>query len=222
MDSQLAQQLDRYLLGELPPKEREAFEAELDRNPELQTALDQAEGALEAARILRKAQIRQGLHQHVRQQKLTQRNLRWGLSLAALLLLGSALWWWLRQSTAEPAPLEITTAWEEGCDVLTKMTKPVEKGQASTITISPEAQQLQAYGLGCEDMPTSPELVAELIAKLEADIEQTTNPTYQGVRYYYLGLLYLKLGDEESAKAAFQQDRDFLLRNVNTILEQLN
>ncbi len=93
-DRNISEKLERYILGEMPPREEEEFEKELTSSPELLREKEELElliGTLKSLRVSAPSGFRKQLMKSVRKKRrfidFVERELKWAALVAAVAIL---------------------------------------------------------------------------------------------------------------------------------------
>lgn len=197
------ERIERYLAGELPPPERQAFETLLAEDPQLREEVVLHRELAEAARESDVAEFESALDDAMRNGRGISSRRRWLLILLATLLLFFLLWLagrLLNERSAAPAATQIYADYVNLPDELPENIL-LRSGQAAPPSIEAPLRQNwsavnEAYRKGNYEQALT---LLENLPSLDPDFVEENPGTY----HYYRGLLQLRLKRPAAAADSF-------------------
>jgi len=204
------EQIEQYVLGQLPPEERAAFEQAIENDPELarQVALERALQKTLQEKDVRdfRASLAEAQKKH-REEKPFKGGLSplyLAISIAASLLLLTAVIWWWQSGRADASGEQLANAYLFEFDPGIDPFDPVSRSEDTA-----SLQLLQRFSLEWEKLGSIYTPGKYQIALAQLDTLSSLDPVFSIVSAhelnFYRGMCYLHMGENEKAVGIFQE-----------------
>ena len=228
MNQQYFEQSEKYLLDQMSPQERTAFEQEITVNKELEQEFELAKAILGSAALNAKNKIKLELneihekHYSNRDKSKPVKNKKLKLwvairNIAAILILGLIIFIITKPSTSTPQEifakhysspeLEITYRGKNDIQIIQDLSKSYGKGQFATYLalVSNQDSIIQARPILKLAKAIAYLETNQLSSSIDLLEDLTSNPLYKDQAEWYLALAYLNEGKISPAKQKLEQ-----------------